>query len=95
MPLYEYKCKKCLETFEIIQKVNAAPLKECLKCGGPVYKVISAPAIQFKGSGWYITDYARSGKQELKTEAPAENKKKPDKSEKTKPAENTKTTSPS
>ena len=94
MPLYEYQCKKCQEIFEIIQKVDADPLKECIKCGGPVKKIISAPAIQFKGSGWYITDYARSEKQEKKPKTPAQSDKKPEKSEKTKPAESTKTTSP-
>ena len=58
MPLYEYKCTKCNSIFEIIQKVNDEPLKLCIKCGGPVIKIISPPTLQFKGNGWYITDYA-------------------------------------
>ena len=59
MPLYEYKCRRCGESFEVLQKVTDPPLKKCLKCGGDVGKLLSAPAIQFKGTGWYITDYAR------------------------------------
>ncbi len=63
MPLYEYKCDHCEGIFEVIQKFSDSPLTACEKCGGPVRRLISAPAIQFKGSGWYITDYARSGSQ--------------------------------
>lgn len=59
MPLYEYKCSKCNSVFEVIQKVTEPPLRKCIKCGGAVAKTISAPAIQFKGSGWYITDYSK------------------------------------
>ena len=59
MPLYEYKCKKCGHTFEKIQKFSDKPVKKCPECGGPVEQVISAPAVQFKGSGWYVTDYAK------------------------------------
>lgn len=59
MPLYEYKCSKCGTVFEILQKVGEQPLKKCIKCGGSVKKLVSSPAIQFKGSGWYITDYAQ------------------------------------
>lgn len=62
MPLYEYQCEQCGHRFEVIQKFSDAPLTECTKCGGPVQKLLSSPAIQFKGSGWYITDYARAGK---------------------------------
>jgi len=58
MPLYEYQCKKCGHRFEKIQKFSDKPIKKCPKCGGPVEQVISAPAVQFKGSGWYVTDYA-------------------------------------
>ncbi len=61
MPIYEYKCTKCGATVEAIQKVSDAPLKSCSQCGGPLRKLISNVAIQFKGSGWYITDYARKG----------------------------------
>lgn len=58
MPLYEYECPKD-GAFEQMQKFSDPPLAACPKCGGPVEKLLSAPAIQFKGSGWYVTDYAR------------------------------------
>ena len=58
MPLYEYQCAKD-GTFEQVRKFSDPPLTACPKCGGPVEKLVSAPAIQFKGTGWYITDYAR------------------------------------
>ena len=62
MPLYEYECGACGLRFEMIQKFSDPPAAICRKCGkGPVQKLLSAPAIQFKGSGWYITDYARKG----------------------------------
>jgi putative FmdB family regulatory protein len=60
MPLYEYRCDACGHQFEVIQKFSDAPIDVCPACGkGPVAKLLSSPAIQFKGSGWYITDYAR------------------------------------
>ena len=59
MPLYEYQCKKCQHRFEKIQKFSDPLVKTCPKCGGPVQQLLSAPAVQFKGSGWYVTDYAR------------------------------------
>ncbi len=59
MPLYEYECKKCHHRFEKIRKFSDKPLKKCPDCGGPVEQLISAPAVQFKGSGWYVTDYAK------------------------------------
>ena len=59
MPLYEYRCDACGHQFETIQKFSDLPLEECPKCKGRVSKLQSAPAFQFKGSGWYITDYAR------------------------------------
>ena len=62
MPLYEYQCDVCGHRFERIQKFSDPPLDTCPACGGPVKKLLSSPAIQFKGSGWYITDYARKGK---------------------------------
>jgi putative FmdB family regulatory protein len=58
MPIYEYRCKECQEHHEIIQKFSDAPLTHCPKCGGEMKKLISSPAIQFKGSGFYKTDYA-------------------------------------
>jgi putative FmdB family regulatory protein len=59
MPLYEYECTKCMHRFEVVQKASAARLKKCPKCAGPLRKLLSAPAIQFKGGGWYVTDYAK------------------------------------
>src|SRR5882672_11507885 len=59
MPLYEYECKKCHHRFERIQKFSDPHVKKRPKCGGPIEQVISAPAGQFKGSGWYVTDYAK------------------------------------
>ena len=59
MPLYEYECKKCHHRFERIQKFSDPHVKKCPKCRGPIEQVISAPAVQFKGSGWYVTDYAK------------------------------------
>jgi putative FmdB family regulatory protein len=61
MPLYEYKCEKCGKVFEVMQKFSDAPLTTHEECGGHVDRLLSAPALQFKGSGWYITDYAKSG----------------------------------
>lgn len=61
MPLYEYQCKKCKHRFEKIQKFSDRQVKTCPQCGGAVEKLLSASAVQFKGSGWYVTDYARKG----------------------------------
>jgi putative FmdB family regulatory protein len=61
MPLYEYQCDACAHRFEVIQRFSDPPIEVCPKCGGTVKKLLSSPAIQFKGSGWYITDYARKG----------------------------------
>lgn len=58
MPIYEYECRKCKAHVEAFQKLSDKPLTKCRKCGGRLDKRISAPAIQFKGSGWYVTDYA-------------------------------------
>ena len=60
MPLYEYRCGKC-GRFETLQKFSEGPLSACPTCGESVERLISAPAFQFKGSGWYVTDYARAG----------------------------------
>ncbi len=57
MPLYEYVCEECGYRFEALQRFSDEPLKVCPKCGGPLKKVLSPPAIHFKGSGWYVTDY--------------------------------------
>ena len=58
MPLYEYRCLSCGERTEVLQHLGDAPLKQCPHCGGAVEKVLSAPALQFKGTGWYVTDYS-------------------------------------
>jgi putative FmdB family regulatory protein len=59
MPLYEYRCKKCGHRLEKIQKFSDQPLKKCPECGGPLEKLISASTVQFKGSGWYVSDYGK------------------------------------
>ena len=61
MPIYEYQCSRCGALFEVIQKFSDAPIETHAECGGSVARLISAPALQFKGTGWYITDYAKSG----------------------------------
>ncbi|MFQ5877481.1 MAG: FmdB family zinc ribbon protein [Acidobacteriota bacterium] len=62
MPLYEYECTSCRHRFERLQKFSDPPVRRCVRCRGRVEKVLSAPGIQFKGSGWYVTDYARKGR---------------------------------
>lgn len=89
MPIYEYRCKKCHHRFERIQKFSDPQVKKCPDCGGPVEQLLSAPAVQFKGSGWYVTDYAKKassgtappngesgGKKEEKKESKAESSSK-------------------
>lgn len=83
MPLYEYECTKCGHRFEKIQKFSDRKITKCPECGGRVEQVLSAPAVQFKGSGWYVTDYAKKStapasdsssketKKESKTDPPA------------------------
>jgi len=82
MPIHEYQCKKCKHRFEKIQKYSDPMVKKCPECGGPVEQMISAPAVQFKGSGWYVTDYA--GK---KTGSESSSSDKSDKSEKSEQSE--------
>lgn len=67
MPIYEYVCDSCAKKTEVIQRVGEKPLKVCPHCGGKLKKAISAPAIQFKGSGFYITDYARASDESAKS----------------------------
>ncbi len=64
MPIYEYECTECGEVVEHLQLSTDSPLTECPKCGGAVRKRVSAPAFQFKGTGWYVTDYGGKGKSE-------------------------------
>lgn len=78
MPLYEYRCRNCGVNFEKIQKFSDPPVADCPACGGRVERLLSPPAIQFKGSGWYITDYARKSASEKTAEsAKPEAEKKP------------------
>ena len=74
MPLYEYQCQKCGHRFERIQRFSDAMVKKCPDCGGKVEQLISAPAVQFKGSGWYVTDYAKKGSAGSSSKAEAESK---------------------
>ena len=76
MPLYEYQCQACGERVEVIQRLSDPPYSHCPKCGGDMKKLLSAPAIQFKGSGFYKTDYSSSPKSESKssTESKSETK---------------------
>ncbi|HWY21055.1 MAG TPA: zinc ribbon domain-containing protein [Candidatus Acidoferrum sp.] len=78
MPLYEYECEKCGHRFEKIQKFSDKMVKKCPECGGKVEQMISAPAVQFKGSGWYVTDYAN------KSHAPSDGGKDSKKEDKSK-----------
>jgi putative FmdB family regulatory protein len=66
MPIYEYQCAKCGKTIEVIQKMSDKPLKKHEQCGGTLTKLISAAGFQFKGTGWYVTDYARKSTGESK-----------------------------
>ena len=93
MPLYEYECKKCHHRFERIQKFSDRHATKCPECGGPIEQMISAPAVQFKGSGWYVTDYAKKSsapasdsgsKTESKSESKSESKTESKKEEKSK-----------
>ena len=87
MPIYEYQCRKCKVHIEVFQKLNDKPPGKCRKCGGRLERMTSAPAVQFKGSGFYATDYATKGK---KAEAAADKAEAPSSSDKT----GTKETSP-
>ena len=71
MPLYEYECSACGHRFELIQRFADPPAETCVACGkGPVHKLLSAPAVHFKGTGWYVTDYAKKdGAAAAKTDA--------------------------
>ena len=94
MPLYEYRCKNCGHQFEKIQSFSAPEEKECPVCQGPVERLLSAPAVQFKGSGWYVTDYASKSGKSMKASAEgngkaAESSGSGDKSEKSAAAKST------
>ena len=94
MPLYEYRCEKCGHRIEIIQTFSDRPLKTCPECKGKLVKVFSAPALQFKGSGFYITDYTDKGKPPKSESGDKSEKKSTEKSQKSesKPSGETKST---
>src|ERR1041384_1483805 len=75
MPIYEYECAKCGKTIEVIQKMTDKPLKKHADCGGILTKLISASGFQFKGTGWYVTDYARKGATDSKESAESKESK--------------------
>ncbi|HVN76500.1 MAG TPA: FmdB family zinc ribbon protein [Thermoanaerobaculaceae bacterium] len=86
MPLYEYRCTSCGRRTEVLQRLGSAPLSQCPHCGGPLEKLLSAPALQFKGTGWYVTDYAnRKASGESSASTPADGAK-PEKGSESKPA---------
>ena len=80
MPLYEYQCEKCGHRFEKIQKYSDRMVKKCPECGGRVEQMISAPAVQFKGSGWYVTDYANKSNAPSSSDGGGKDSKKEEKS---------------
>jgi putative FmdB family regulatory protein len=77
MPLYEYECERCSHRFEVIQRFSDPLVKKCPKCGSPVRKLFSSPAIQFKGSGFYITDYPKNESGAPKSSGGAQDKESP------------------
>lgn len=79
MPLYEYECTRCGHRTELLQRHGDPALEKCPECGGSVRKLFSAPAVQFKGSGWYVTDYAGKGKQAPAGKSAEDGGKKADK----------------
>jgi putative FmdB family regulatory protein len=85
VPLYEYECKKCHHRFELIEKSSAPETHKCPKCGGKGERQAAAPAIQFKGSGWYVTDYA--GKNSSAQSSDGEKSEKSEKAEKSEKSE--------
>lgn len=76
MPLYEYRCKQCKKSFEVLQKINSEPLEKCMHCNGDVEKLISVSSFQLKGSGWYITDYKNKSPKREPQSPPAASPKK-------------------
>ncbi|MCM3904654.1 MAG: zinc ribbon domain-containing protein [Pyrinomonadaceae bacterium] len=81
MPIYEFECQRCKAHKEVFQKMSDKPPTKCDKCGGRLEKLVSASAIQFKGSGWYVTDYAGNGKkaaEKAESEAAGASDKAPD-----------------
>jgi putative FmdB family regulatory protein len=95
MPLYEYQCTRCGRRFELLQKFSDPPTATCA-CGGAAHRQLSAPAIQFKGSGWYVTDYARKSAPADKSDGQGETKgdSKPDTKSEPAKAESKKSAAP-
>ena len=89
MPIYEFRCKKCNDQIEVYQKLSDKPPTRCRKCGGRMEKQFSRTSVQFKGEGWYVTDYARKGgvaeKVEKELSAPEPTTDKTDKTDTAKP----------
>ncbi|MFN7992347.1 MAG: FmdB family zinc ribbon protein [Bryobacteraceae bacterium] len=92
MPMYEYKCASCGTVFEVIQKFSDQPLREHPGCGGVVERLISAPALQFKGTGWYVTDYGKNGSSHSEKADKAKTSSTDSKPAESKPAASTKET---
>ena len=84
MPIYEFDCDSCGKRTEAIQRMGERPLKICPHCGGKLKKAFSAPAIQFKGSGWYVNDYSGARGEQKKKEATADSKDAPSESKESK-----------
>ena len=97
MPLYEYSCHRCGKTFEVMQKFSDEPLTTHENCGGEVERLISAPSFQFKGTGWYVTDYGRNGKGSTGSDSKnkSETKKEPKTETKTESKTESKPSTPS
>ena len=74
MPIYEYECTDCGHRTEVLQRLSDPPLEACPECGKPVRRLVSAPAFQFKGTGWYATDYAGKGKKDEKPQGEGDSK---------------------
>ena len=87
MPIYEFECRKCKAHLEVFQKISDKPPVKCRKCGGRLERKVSAPAIQFKGSGWYVTDYASKATKGDQSESESSAETKTDKSDKSEKAD--------
>ena len=85
MPIYEYKCMKCMHKFEAMQKFTEAAISQCPNCGGPVKKLISHSSFHLKGSGWYLTDYAHKNSPKESQEHPSSSDSTPEITPPTKP----------
>ena len=94
MPIYEFECKKCKARSEVLQKLNDKLPVKCRKCGGRLEKLISASAIKFKGTGWYVTDYAGNGKKGKPSEEKSESSSSSDSSDKSESKSGSKEASP-